>query len=196
MKNGLLILLMILMLTSCSSPDMYNGSPQDLMLEAEDMPGDYIIIEDLSGQKPNSDLIMDSDEPEARDQYLEATGRIDGWEHRFVLVETTQELPGFILNQVVTYETIEGARIALAWPATENREVVDMDRKIGDMMIFSQTTFTAPDESIWMDYRVEFVHNNILGAISTYAPEDIATPVFALDLADRLLENFQTNSLN
>ena len=179
-------------MTSCSSPNLYEGSPEDLALLVEDMPGEYMIIKDLSGEKPNDSLTLNSEDPEAREQYLDATNRIDGWENRFVLIEMTQELPGFILNQVVTYETIEGARIALEWPTTENREFIDSDRKIGDMMILSQTPFTAPDESTWMDYRVEFVHKNVLGAISTYAPEDIATPDYALDLAERLLENFQT----
>jgi len=181
-----------LFMASCSSPTLYQGSPEDLALLVEDMPGEYMIIKDLSGEKSNDSLTLNSDDPEARDQYLDATRRIDGWENRFVLIEMTQELPGFILNQVVTYETIEGARIALEWPTTENREIVDIDRKIGDMMIVSQTPFSAPDESTWMDYRVEFVHNNVLGAISTYAPEEIATPDYALDLAEQLFRNFQT----
>jgi hypothetical protein len=196
MKNGLLILLMILMLTSCSSPDMYNGSPQDLMLELDDLPGVYTLMEDLSGDRPNEGLTMNSESPEAREIYVQRTGRVTGWENRFMLMEFTQTLPGFILNQVVVYESSNGAQTALGWPSAQVRETLEVDQEIGDTMIMTMMPFNAPDESPWIDYRVEFTYKNLLGAVSTYAPENVATPDFAIDLAKILYQSFQDQNFD
>jgi len=197
MRRLIIFVLLAMLLGSCSeanNPDqeLFEGSPQELLLTPEELPGTYSLMQDLSGERPNESLTMNSENPQARDQYLEQTGRIAGWEDRYMVMEFTQTLPGFILNQVVVYESIEGAQTALDWPAVQVRETVETDRKIGDAMTLTMMPFNAPDESAWIDYRIEFTYKNLLGAVSTYAPEEIASPEFALDLAEKLFQNFQS----
>lgn len=196
MKNLFILLIFTLLLTSCTasggSNGLYTGSPDVLMCLEQDLPGEYLLLDDLSGPRPNNELVLDIDQPEATDQYIELTGRLSGWEHRFVLTEFTQVLPGFILCQVVVFDSIDGANQALQWPHVEEREIIESDHQIGDEVILTAINFDAPDGSPWIDYRVEFTHQNLLGATSTYAPADTASPEFALDLAEviyqRMLE--------
>jgi len=181
----------MIFLAGCNKPtnsaqQLFTGDPANLMLQEEDMPGLYVLMEDESGIRPNENLTMDSDDPEAQEQYLQRTGRLKGWENRFILIEPTDILPGFIFNQVVVYETPEGAQVALNWPVAQVRETLETERKIGDAMTLTMMPFEAPDDSAWIDYRIEFTHNNILSIIVTYAPEVIATPDYALDLAEKL----------
>jgi len=201
MRRLIILILLVLLLVSCSetnTPDqkLFEGSPQELLLTPEELPGTYSLLQDLSGERPNESLTMDSEDPEARDQYLEQTGRIAGWEDRYMVMEFTQDLPGFILNQVVVYESIEGAQTALNWPSVQTREPMEIDRTIGDATTLTMMPFNAPDDSAWIDYRVEFTFRNLLGAVSTYAPEEVATPDYVLQLAENLLENFQKGISN
>jgi len=200
MKRLIIFVLLTILLSSCSkasNPDqaLYEGPPKDLLLQSEDLPGAYLLMEELSGQKPNESLKMNSEEPQALEQYLERTGRIAGWENHFMLIEPTQTLPGFILNQAVVYESAVGAQNALNWPSVQVRETVENDRIIGDAMTLTMIPFNAPDNSAWIDYRVEFTYKNLLGAISTFSPEMVAKPDYALDLAELLFQQFE-NTLN
>jgi hypothetical protein len=195
MRRLIIIILLTILLSSCSTasdPDqgLYEGAPQNLLLQSKDLPGAYVLMEELSGERPNEGLKMDSEDPQALEQYLDRTGRITGWENHFMLIEPTQTLPGFILNQAVVYESAVGAQNALNWPSVQIRETVETDRVIGDAMTLTMMPFKAPDDSDWIDYRVEFTYKNLLGVIITYAPEAIATPDYALDLAEVLLQNF------
>lgn len=182
-----------LALSSCSqtSAPMYNGSAEALICQEADLPGEYLLLEDLSGARPNEELTIDPENPQESEQYIEATGRLEGWENRFMLTEPTQTLPGYVLCQVVKFTSAEGANEALLWPSSEQREVIETERQLGEGLIVTQSLFEAPDGSLWMDYRVEFTYQNLLGAVSTYAPQSIATPDYALDIAEILFQRFQ-----
>jgi len=193
MRKFVLIVLLSLALTSCqaidqSEPEVFSGSPEELICQDADMPGSYLLIDDLSGARPNEDLTIDIDNPDASVRYIEATGRLEGWENRFMLIEPTQNLPGFVLCQVVVFTSPEGAQAALDWQDDAEYQVLESDRQIGDEMVLTQASFDAPDGSPWIDHRIEFTYLNLLGAISTYAPEDLANPDYALDLAEVLYE--------
>jgi hypothetical protein len=192
MKTLIIILLISFLLSGCSSEAvderLFMGSPETLICQEEDLPGFYFLIEDLSGPRPNNELVINPDEPSASDQYIALTGRISGWEHRFMLGEFSQTLPGFILCQVVLYESIDGANHALHWPHDEAREIIESERQIGDEMLLTVMAFDAPDGSPWIDHRVEFTHLNLLGAASSYTPVDLASPDYVLDLAEVLYQ--------
>ncbi len=186
-----------LALSSCSqtSEPLYNGSPEALICQEADLPGEYILLEDLSGARPNEELSIDTENPAESEQYIEATGRLEGWENRFMLVVPTQTLPGFVLCEVVKFGSSEGANTALNWPVNETREVLEVERQLGDAMTFTKISFKAPDDSTWIDYRVEFTYRNLLGAVSTYAPENIASQDYVLEIAETLMNNFTDPSL-
>lgn len=96
-------------LTGPSADQVYTGSPENLICREEDLPGIYVLMEELSGTRPNQGLIAESSDPAGSTQYIEATGRLDGWENRFMLAEPSTELPGFILCEVITFKSKEGA---------------------------------------------------------------------------------------
>jgi hypothetical protein len=191
MVNRILLLLFLAFsLYSCNPTNfdevLFEGSPEAFICQAQELPGIYFLIDDLSGPRPNEDLVININEPAATEQYLNLTGRISGWEYRYMLGEPTKSLPGFFLCQVVTFESIDGANQALHWPTDEGRTIIQNSRNIGDDTILTADLFDAPDGSPWMDYRVEFTFRNLLITISTYSPEDIADPDYALDLAETI----------
>mgnify|MGYP001134844476 CR=1 FL=1 len=199
MKSKIILIICVFLLASCSSPEeptveLFSGSPEELVCQEEDLPGTYLLIEDLSGERPNEELSLNNENPEDSEKYIQATERLSGWENRFMLLETTDTLPGFVLCQVVKFGSSEGASTALNWPVNENREVLEAEGQLGDAMTFTKISFKAPDESTWIDYRVEFTYKNMLGAVSTYAPENIATQEFALEIAETLMNKFSNPS--
>jgi len=195
MTKLLYYLLLTVILAGCTLTNpfdkLYTGSAENLICREEDLPGNYVPIEELSGARPNQGLSIDSTDPDATTKYIEATGRLDGRESRFMMVEASSELPGFILCQVVTFESSEGAKQALHWPYTEERQVYETDRQIGDDLAVTWTEFSNPDGDLWHDYRVEFTYHNLLGVVNTYAPADIATADYALDIAEKMLSRFE-----
>ena len=196
--HSLIILIFMLTLTACNSAyptDMTfkKGVPQSLNCQAADMPGMYLMVEDLSGARPNKSLTINVNDPKESGRYIKSTGRVEGWENRFMLTEPTETLPGFVLCQVVLFKSPQGAQEALFWNNPNGMEVIQTDRQIGDEMLFTQAAFNAPDGSPWTDIRIEFTFHNLLGAVSTYVPENVADADYALDLAElmhqRMLEN-------
>jgi len=197
MTKVIIFLCVTIMMCGCSTVDqssqeIYDGPPQDLLLDLTDLPGDYLLMEELSGERPNQDLTMESDNPDALNAYLERTGRISGWENRYLLIQPTKTLPGFIINKIVVFKSIEGAQAALNWPTAETRQLVEIEPQIGDKILVTMVPFNSPNGSTWIDYRVEFTYQNLMVTITTYAPEAIATPQYALDLAIHLVDNFES----
>ena len=191
-----LLFLIILLITGCNAfgtaEGVYKkGSPQTLICKEDEMPGKYLLMEEFSGARPNKNLTMDINDPEESTRYINATGRLEGWEHRFMLIEPTQSLPGFVLCQVVLFKSSQGASEALWWNITDTQETLDVEQEIGDEIILTETSFKTPDGSPWIEYRVEFTFHNLLGAVSTYMPEEIAEPDYALNLAENLYHRFQ-----
>ena len=188
-------LLLTFILAGCTLTNpfdkFYTGSAENLICQQEDLPGIYVLMEEISGARPNQELNIDSTDPDGTTQYIQATGRLDGWEDRFMLAESSAELPGFILCQVVTFESSEGAKQALHWPYAQERQVYETDRQIGDDLAVTWVEFTSPNNELWRDYRVEFIYHNLLGVVNTYAPANIATADYALDIAEKMLSRFE-----
>ena len=188
-------LLLTVILAGCTLTNpfvqVYTGSPENLICQQEDLPGFYLLMEELSGARPNQGLITESSDPDGTSEYIETTSRLDGWEKRFMLVEPTAVLPGFILCQVVTFESSTGAKQALYWPYAQERQAYETDRQIGDDQTVTWVEFTSPNKDLWRDYRVEFIYHNLLGVVNTYAPANIATADYALDIAEKMLSRFE-----
>lgn len=189
-------LLLCVILAGCTlanpfAKQVYTGSTENLICREEDLPGSYVPIEELSGARSNQGLITDSTDPDGTTQYIQTTGRLDGWESRFMMAEPSTELPGFILCQVVTFESSTGAKQALHWPYAQERQVYETDRQIGDDQTVTWVEFTSPSNDLWHDYRVEFIYHNLLGVVNTYAPANIATADYALEIAEKMLSRFE-----
>jgi len=169
----------------------YTGPTENIVCQQTDLPGSYAVVTALSGARSNQKLITDSTDTAGINQYIATTGRLDGWENRYILVEPSTQLPGFILCEAVTFKTSDGAKQALNWPDTPDWQMVQTDRKIGDQLLVKWVEFKSPDNASWHDYRVEFIYHNILGVVHTYAPADIATADYALNIAEKMLGYFK-----
>ena len=178
-------------LTNPFAGQVYKGSPENLICREEDLPGIYVPVADLSGARTNQGLITDSTDPDATTKYIEDTGRLDGWENRFMMAEPSAVLPGFILCEVVMFESSEGAKQALNWPDEQGLQPYETDRQIGDELVVRWVEFTSPDQDSWHYYRVEFTYQNLLGVVDTYAPANIATADYALEIAEKMLSRFK-----
>ena len=188
-------LLLIVLLAGCKSTNpsasqVYTGLPEDLICQDQDLPGSYALVEALSGTRPNQKLIDDSTDSAGITSYIQATGRLDGWENRYILAEPSTELPGFILCEAVMFKSSAGAKQALHWPDTQSQPY-ETDRKIGDDQVVTWVEFNNPDNAVWRDYQVQFIYHNLLGVVHIDAPANIATADFALDIAEKMLSRFE-----
>jgi hypothetical protein len=194
MKRPRLYLLLAAALVGCTftnpfASQTYTGPTENIVCQDADLPGSYALVQALSGARPNQKLITDSTDAAGITQYIDTTGRLDGWENRYILAEPSTQLPGFILCEAVTFKTSDGAKQALHWPDTQSQPY-ETDRKIGDDLVVTWVEFNNPDNAVWRDYQVQFTYHNLLGVVHTDAPADIATADYALDIAEKMLGYF------
>jgi hypothetical protein len=87
--------------------ELFLNAPQDFLLDAE-IAGDYAAA-DAGTQSPNSRLLELRPDGQA---YIEATGRLDGWQRQ--LNRDAGSGPLYIVNVVNIYETAEGPHVVLS----------------------------------------------------------------------------------
>lgn len=103
--------------TPTPTPDLriIKDDPKKFLLESDDLPpeaGYFIPRSDWMSPHHNSEII-DGWGREKGMEYLEKTGRIDGWFVQFSRGSDTVRAPLIIYHNIIQYETIEGANITV-----------------------------------------------------------------------------------
>lgn len=91
-----------------SADGIFTGAPQDFLLPAEELEGDYL-AQDAGSESTNSRVIELRADGEA---YIAATGRISGW--RVQYNGTNGQDPPYIVHVVNNYDSAEGASLVLS----------------------------------------------------------------------------------
>lgn len=211
MKRYLLMLFALLilptLLAACTpSSKVYTGSPQELLCQVEDLPGqpgDFVLREYGISQQSNDTLKSLALDIPGTNNYLFETGRIDGWLSDFLSSERgNASRPDEVFCQVVLFKTADGASTALHWDlSNENVKFtpLNVDQKVGQDIRVDTGAYTDQNGKTWDIYHVQFQHQNLLGNIQAYfaAGSDQQKAIdFTLSVAKNLLKRFESAPLS
>lgn len=144
----------------------------------------------------NQEVIWDWGAEKAN-PYLQKTGRLMGWETSFLRGADDIYSPEQLFCEIISYQTVEGARIALKeFNAVEvfpedGWKYENSDISLGDHTVVMKRVKqnTGGVEEVW--YRIEFSYRNFLGLVTGYGfPEDIK-PEIVSNVAGIMLSKMQ-----
>ena len=163
--------------TLTPTPDtrVINVDPQKLLMGKEDIPIDgqyYLPASDWISPHRNSEIVSDWGVKEGR-EYLDRTGRIDGW---FVIYErgTSRVLaPEQIYDNVVLYKNAEGARIVITefgfcTEVDTEYSMIETDILVGDFtnVCTFQEMQSGGEPRVLL--RLEFIYKNVYHGIAIW----------------------------
>jgi hypothetical protein len=140
------------------SDGIFIGAPQDFLLPDSVVPSDYA-AQDTGSESPNSRVLEGRPDGAA---YIEATGRLNGYQIQFNHVGEGGD-PLYIVQVVVTFENAEGATLALSreWHA-------DVWNRIdsGEFELLPEIDGLDAEHMVWRDpvtgtVAVEMVYRNL-----------------------------------
>jgi hypothetical protein len=166
------------------------ADPKDLLLSLEELPSEpqyYLPNEEWMSQLSNSDVISDWGVEEG-ELYLEETGRINGWVVTYKKGSSTASAPEQLYQNIVQYETSEGANIAFTKYAYNTRttefSLINHDGIIGDATsVFMHKTLET-DNRYRVNYVVQSRYKNYISIVAGWGWED----EFNLDYVIRIAE--------
>jgi hypothetical protein len=183
--------------TAAPTPDtrVIDADPRTLLLERVELPPEakyYLPNETWMSPHRNSEVVSGWGVQEGR-EYLEKTGRIDGWFIAFARGTSTVNAPEEMYDNVVIYKTTEGARLVIDEfsscndPDTDYR-IIETDLALGDVTkVCSYKEMQSSGENrMW--YRIEFVRRNVFHAVLGWGWEREVIPEFVEQVARGLLE--------
>lgn len=193
--------------TATPTPDLriIKEDPQKLLLVPEDLPKEAQYFLPNSGwisPHRNSEILSGWGVEEGR-EYLERTGRIDGWWVYYARGSKTITAPEEIYCNVIMYQTAEGARITvdeynLILSSRDKGRysfVEDVSIDVGDTNAFMWTKEMQPSGKNKVNYRLEFSYRNYVVALGFYGWEYDVTMEFVEDTARTMLEKLEAAPL-
>lgn len=188
-------------------PRVIDVDPKNLLLVAEDLPaeGKYYL--------PGSSWISPHRNSEVRSgwgiekgqEYLDATGRVDGWVVNFKNGTDRVDMPDQVHDTVVLYKTAEGTRLTLEQYSyctdpergvKEGYQAYKRSTQIGDASQWCIKTEaqTSGEDKVWL--RVEFIYRNVYHAVRAYGRENEVTPEFVESVAAALINKLKAAPLS
>ena len=190
-------------LTLTSTPDLriITIDPKYFLLTSDDLPEDaqyYIPASNWMSPHHNSEIISGWGKEEGL-EYLEKTGRIDGWIVYFYRGSNIVRAPQEIFHNIIQYETIEGARITI----DEYNQVVkgdynfvERDRTIGDVSLFMIYKEMQSSGEYAVFYRVEIAYRNYVSIVVGFGLENDVNYEYVEDIAEIALEKLKAAELS
>ncbi len=207
MKRNLLLTLALIfipiLLVSCTpGSKVYTGSAEDLLCQAGDMPGgseNYKLREAGINRQTNDVLRSQALDIPGTNQYIDETGRIEGWLSDFLSNNPADEsLADEIFCQVVQFKTIAGSGRALHWELWDEQvkfSSLSVEDKIGQDTRLDYRQYTDQQGKQWDIYHLQFQYQNMLGNIQAFfsAGFDQKTAIaMTTSVAKNLLKRFQS----
>ena len=172
-----------------STPDLsiITADPQIFLIEHEDLPivGNYNLPRNGLSPYRNSEIInlMGTEKGE---EYIQETGRLDGWTVTFERGIRIQTIPQVIIDTVSQFETIEGAKLSINRDAdnlsTNYREILS-PVTIGD---FSRGFSFSRNNAV--SYTYYFSYRNYVHVLEIRGSESEVSLDFVDDISNKLLE--------
>lgn len=195
--------------TPSPTPDLrvIKVEPQNLILVPEDLPKEarfYLPNSGWTSPHHNSEIISGWGRDRGL-EYLDRTGRVDGWWVHYSRGTRTVVAPEEMFNNVIMYETAEGAQLTLTnynmvlrglprdgdWEFVEN---IDLDLGETNNVMQSKEMQSNGKNRIW--YRIQFTYRNYLAVVQGYGWDDEVRHEFVEDVARSVLEKLESAPLS
>lgn len=191
--------------TPTSTPDLrvINVDPRKLLLEKGDLPSEgkyYLPNSSWISPHRNSEIISGWGVEEGR-EYLEKTGRVDGWWAAYARGTRAVLAPEEIYDNVVLYRTHEGALLIISeFSQCRDPEngftLIEEDLNIGDATNVCIDIEMQPSGKNRVWYRIEFLYRNIFHAVIGWGWEEEVTLEFVEGIARVLLSKLEAAPLS
>jgi hypothetical protein len=178
--------------------------PSDkFLLQASDLPPDArYFLPDSSWISPhhNSEIISGWGR-EAGLEYLERTGRIDGWWVYYARGTRTVRAPEEIFHNIIQYQISDGARLTV-------REFNNVERgdsewayleeniNLGDLTVSLIRKRMQPNGKYKVDIYIKTAYRNYVSNIAGFGWEDEVTLEYMLNIARIILEKLESAQLS
>jgi hypothetical protein len=178
-----------------STPDVriINTDIQKFLLQQTDLPPEgryYLPAPNWSSPHHNFEIIQDVGQ-EIGNQYINETGRVDGWYANYVKGHRNNSLPVEIHSGVVMFSSIEGAKVYMekyvqGFNLAAGYVNVETDLGIGD----STAVFEKKDNET-ENYVIEFSCRNFIERVLGIGIKSDADKKLIVDIAYLLLNRLQ-----
>jgi len=152
--------------------------PLDLLLEINDLPlaGNYYLPNAGLSPLRNSEILQNLG-AEKGEEYINETGRVDGWIVSFQRGSNTASLPEEVKDSVVFYESVEGAQLSIEkyWNLNRSPDIRQIlgPPTVGDLSLaFSLTKGNRVEYVYYFSYR-NYVHTLELKGIESGVTLDL-----------------------
>ena len=163
--------------------------PEVFYLQKDDLPQDakyFLPNSTWSSPHRNAEVISGWGRDEGLD-YLEKTGRIDGWVIYFARGTMTVRAPEQIFHNIVQYNTGNGPQLSLdiVTPGHDPRWVViDDDYDLGDRTMISKLREMQPSGEYKVHYLVETAYRNYQSRVGAWGWEKEFDLEYVINLAE------------
>jgi hypothetical protein len=196
--------------TATQDERVFTGDVKDLLCQKEDLPGargDYYLPKNMLSPETNNEVIQTYLDSEKGREYVDATGRLDGWSVFYRAVDSSNT-PIFIYCHINQFETIEGASEAITYPIWGWDELFNIEytpavteRVIGSNLIVRYVDENNPFEKrLYRRYDVIFQYRNLIGFVKIYDRTNPASPNqgldVVLDIAEKIFSRMNSASLS
>ncbi len=166
-----------------------------LMMNATDLPsqGKYTIPDVSWTGEVDNQAVLDAWGAQDGDQYINDTGRLDGWWIEFRRTNDSAVMPREVYDSVAVYRTVAGARLSVqkyADHAMQAYTPVADTPQIGD----GARAFILRKNGT-VEYDLYFSFRNCQHVLEILGTETEVTPDFALTIAQSILKRLESAPL-
>jgi hypothetical protein len=184
--------------TLTATPDnrIIEIGPEEFLLDKEDLPSEakyYVPNAAWKSPHRNSEIISGWGKEKGQ-EYLEKTGRIDGWVIYFARGTSTVRAPEQLNHNIIQYETAEGAQLAMEMDSpylTVEYEVIDDNYELGERTIISKYREMQPSGEYTIIYLVETTYRNYQSRVAGWGWEKEYDLEYVIQIAEIALEKLK-----
>lgn len=191
--------------TSTSTPDLrvIAIDSREFLLEKEDLPLDakyYLPNSSWISPHHNSEIISGWGQ-EAGLEYLELTGRIDGWWVYYKRGTDIVRAPEEIFHNIIQYESVEGAQLTVTQfdriqtGRDTDFEYVDVVLDLGDVSIVMIEKTIQPNGNTKVHLEIDMAYRNYVSVIDGWGWEDEVELEYLISIQLTVLEKLMAAPL-
>ena len=191
--------------TLTPTPDLrvITETSDNFLLKASDLPQDakyYLPNSNWMSPHHNSEIISGWGREEGL-EYLEESGRIDGWWVYFKRGTRTVRAPEQIYHNIIQYKTSEGAIWTLenfnqVARGESGWEYIDEEINLGDVGIAMISKEMQSNGKYEVFIYVEVAYRNYLSIVSGFGWEDDVTLEYVMDIAQIAIDKLEAAELS
>lgn len=188
------------------TPDLrvITEDPQAFLLTKADLPPEAAYYVPGSGwMSPTSNLEVTLNRGnEEGQEYLQSTGRLDGWVVYFLRGSDRVQAPELVYCNVIQFATVDGARLEVEEYNYAKRNpdagwmYVTAAPQLGDVSVTMQKVEKQPNGEDKVFYFIELAYRNYEVRVAGYGWADEVQPEFVENVAQTLLARLESAPLS